>query len=89
MNSERNSDRWVGSAFEGSRLTAPAHGWPWAEVSTIQGDGPSGLSRPPGSVRGGTAGEKKAAETAEDEDNDDDGRQARLAGPKLVGGELG
>ena len=24
-----------------------------------------------------------------DEDNDDDGRQARLAGPKLVGGVLG
>ena len=54
------ADGWA-PRFSESRLTAPAHGWPWAEVSTFQGDGPSGLSGPPGSVRGGTAGEKRAA----------------------------
>ena len=53
------ADGWA-PRFSASRLTAPAHGWPWAEVSTFQGDGPSGLSGPPGSVRGGTAGEKRA-----------------------------
>ena len=57
------ADGWAPRLRE-SRLTAPAHGWPWAEVSTFQGDGPSGLSGPPGSVRGGTADEKRASNSS-------------------------